>query len=411
MSKILVTIQLAFRSLALHKLRSGLTILGIVFGVASVITMLAVGEGTSSAAQENIKQLGSNNIIIESVKKEDAEGNGRVITYGITYDDLTRILESMPHVTAYARQRINDGKVRYEGLGHESVVIACDASLFKVKNIPIKKGRRILDADIANRSNVCVITKSLATKLFPYQDPLSHKVSFDGAHYQVVGITGRSSSIDQSETPKIYIPFSTSVSNYGELTVKIKVGSRERELVHIHKLILQFSDAESVYSAHRRLRRIMSYGHKTEDYRIKVPIELIEQAKETQRIFSMLLGSIAGISLLVGGIGIMNIMLATVSERTKEIGLRRAIGAKKRDVVIQFMTESIVLSLVGGVVGVLLGVLLPFVITAATGIEAVVSPLSVIIAFLISGLTGVIFGSYPAIKSANLSPIEALKDM
>ena len=163
-------------------------------------------------------------------------------------------------------------------------------------------------------------------------------------------------------------------------------------------------------SAFSRLRRIFSYAHTVEDYAIKVPLKLLEKAEETKRLFNYLLGSIAGISLLVGGIGIMNIMLATVSERTKEIGLRRALGARKKDIVLQFMVEAIVLSLIGGIVGVLLGVSLPFIITYASGIPATVSWGSVIISFSISGITGVLFGSYPAIKSANLNPIEALRD-
>lgn len=411
MNRIFLTIQLSLRSLALHKLRSGLTILGIIFGVASVITMLAVGEGTSSAAQESIRQLGSNNIILDSVKKEIEGGEEGVLTYGITNEDLDRIKESIPNLSDVVRQRFDEGEVRYSEYEEEAKVIACDYSIFRVKNIRIKKGRRLTALDLANRSNVCVINSALARKLFPYQDPLDHKVSFKGAHYQVVGITGRLGGLDEAEGYQVYIPFSTSIANYGELIEKIKQSSFELEMVDMHRLILQLPDTPSVYSGYRRLKRIMNYGHEVADFSIQVPIHLLEKAEETKRMFSMLLGSIAGISLLVGGIGIMNIMLATVSERTKEIGLRRAIGAKKRDIVIQFMTEAIVLSLIGGVVGVLLGLLLPFIITQAIGIEAVVSPIAALVAFLISGITGILFGSYPAIKSANLSPIDALKDI
>lgn len=410
MSKIFATVLLSFRSLALHKLRSGLTILGIIFGVASVITMLAVGEGTSSAAQESIRQLGSNNIIIDSVKKESENASG-VMTYGITYLDLERIQETIPNIEESVRQRLYEGEVRFTEYTEDAKVVACDAGIFKVKDIAIKKGRALSSFDLTNRNNVCVIDGALAKKLFPYQDPLSHKINFKRSYYQVVGVTDVANEFQKSGDYTVYIPFSSAVSNYGELTVKMTTSSFEREKVDIHQLILQLPDTPAVYSAYHRLNRIMNYGHEVGDFSIKVPIKLLEKAEETKRMFSMLLGSIAGISLLVGGIGIMNIMLATVSERTKEIGLRRAIGAKKRDIVIQFMTEAIVLSLIGGVAGVLLGVFLPYVITQTAGIETVVSPTAVIIAFIISGFTGVIFGSYPAIKSANLSPIDALKDM
>lgn len=411
MNKIFSTIQLSFRSLALHKLRSGLTILGIVFGVASVITMLAVGEGTSSAAQESIRQLGSNNIIIDSIKKADEDQTGYVISYGITYIDLERIKESIPNIKSSVRQRFYEGEVRFSENKEDAKVIACDDGLFISKNIVIKKGRKLSEFDLINKNNVCVLDGSLARQLFPYQDPLEHKVSFNGSYFQVVGVTSSVEGLQKSNDYKVYIPFSSAVSNYGELTIKRETGSYTFDKVDIHQLIIALPDTPAVYSAYRRLDRIMNYGHKIDDFRIKVPIHLLEKAAETKRMFSMLLGSIAGISLLVGGIGIMNIMLATVSERTKEIGLRRAIGAKKKDIVIQFMTEAIVLSFIGGLAGVLLGVLLPFIITQGFGVETVVSPMSVTIAFLISGVTGIIFGSYPAIKSANLSPIDALKDM
>lgn len=410
MSKFISTILLSLRSLSLHKLRSGLTILGIIFGVASVITMLAVGEGASSAAQASIRKLGSNNIIIDSVKKQDEQTEG-ILTYGITYADIERIQKTIPDIEALARQRIYEGKVRYTGQQADAKVIACDHDMFKVQTIPIKKGRILCEQDLINKNNVCIIDGSLAKKLFPYQDPLEHKIHFKGSYYQVVGITNNTNSSQKFTDYTVYIPFSSAISNYGEVTTKITKGSYQFERVNVHQLILKLPDTEAVYSAYHRLTRIMNHGHKIADYSIKVPIQLLKQAAETKRMFSILLGSIAGISLLVGGIGIMNIMLATVSERTKEIGLRRAIGAKKKDIVIQFMTEAIVLSLIGGLIGVLLGIVLPLFITKFSGIETAISMTSVIIAFIISGLTGIVFGSYPAIKSANLSPIDALKDM
>lgn len=406
MGKIYSLVQLAFKSLALHKLRSFLTALGIIFGVASVITMLAVGEGASKEAQDSIRELGSNNIIIESVKKADVEASSSVISYGITYDDLERIKEHTPGITSVVRQRTYEGAVRFLENEQDAHILAGDEDIFQASDITIQVGRALSSADSFSRNNVCVIDRALAKTLFPFQDPLNHKVSYKGSYYQVVGIS-KTTNIKNT----LYIPFTTAILNYGELTTKRSKSSRSIEEVNIHKLILKFDSTASVYSASQRINRIFEHGHSLEDYSIKVPIQLLEKAAETKRIFNLLLGSIAGISLLVGGIGIMNIMLATVSERTKEIGLRRAIGAKKKDIVLQFMTEAVVLSLVGGVLGVIAGVFLPILITHFSGIPTVLSPIFVLLSFIISGLTGIIFGSYPAIKSANLSPIEALRDV
>ena len=412
MDKILATIVLSFRSLKLHKLRSSLTVLGIIFGVASVITMLAVGEGASAAAQESIRNLGSNNIILDSVKKEDTQENqGNLLSYGITYEDIERIQTNIESIESVARLRQYEGEVRYRENSATAEVIACDPDFFHIQQITLRKGRSLCVVDSKNRNDVCVLDSSLAEALFPYQDPLAHKVNFDGSYYQVVGITQTPEEAKRIKDYKVYIPFSSAVANYGEVTTTISQGSFQREQVDVHQLIINLASAEHVYAAYGRIERIMNHGHKIDDYTIKVPIRLLEEAAETERLFSILLGSIAGISLLVGGIGIMNIMLATVSERTKEIGLRRAIGAKKKDIVLQFMTEAIVLSLIGGAIGVLLGITMPYLVTQLFEIETKISTVSVTVAFLISGLTGVIFGSYPAIKSANLKPIDALKDI
>lgn len=406
MGKIISLVHLAFKSLALHKLRSFLTALGIIFGVASVITMLAVGEGASQEAQNSIRELGSNNIIIQSVKKEEADAGEAITTYGITYKDLERINTHVKGLVSVVRQRIYEGAVRFLENDQDSNILACDHDIFKAQDIKIKHGRALCSTDSIRKNNVCVIDQTLAAAIFPYQDPLNHKVSYKGSFYQVVGI-----SKNHKTKNTIYIPFTTAILNYGELTTKHTKSSRTIEEVNIHKLILRFDSTTSVYSADKRISRIFKHSHDIEDYAIQVPIQLLEKAEETKKIFNLLLGSIAGISLLVGGIGIMNIMLATVSERTKEIGLRRAIGAKKKDIVLQFMTEAVVLSLVGGILGVIAGVSLPILITHFSGIPTVLSPAFVLLSFIISGMTGIIFGSYPAIKSANLSPIEALRDV
>ena len=403
MGKILAIIKLSFMSLGLHKLRSSLTVLGIIFGVASVITMLAIGSGASEEAQRTIRELGSTNIIVNSIKKQDDSNQSRVVEYGVTYEDISRIEASLPNLHLTAKQRLIDGTINFQGTTENVKISACDKEVFAVQNIPLISGRFISTVDEQNFNQVCVIDKLLKSALFPYQDPLDYKVLIRGSFYQIIGV------VDQGE-PRVYIPFPTWVSQYGERTVHAQKGSWESENVDAHQLIIQLKSTEDVVPSYAKLKRILKYGHHIEDYAIKVPLKLLEKAEETKRLFNYLLGSIAGISLLVGGIGIMNIMLATVSERTKEIGLRRAIGAKKKDIVLQFMVEAIVLSLIGGIIGVLLGIALPYAITYASGIPSSISWLSVLVSFAISGLTGILFGSYPAMKSANLNPIEALRD-
>jgi len=403
MSKILAIIKLSFLSLGLHKLRSALTVLGIIFGVASVITMLAIGAGASEEAQRTIRELGSTNIIIDSIKKQDESNNSDVLTYGITYNDISRISSSLPNINTLAKQRIVDGIVSFKGNSENARIFASDKDIFAVQTLPILKGRVVSSADERNLNMVCVIDKQLKNSLFPYQDPLESKLLIRGSYFQVIGV------VDQGE-PIVYVPFTSWVSQFGERTIHYQKGSWEAENVDAHQLIIQMQTTEDVVKAFPMLQRILHHGHSIEDYSIKVPLKLLEKAEDTKRLFNYLLGSIAGISLLVGGIGIMNIMLATVSERTKEIGLRRAIGAKKKDIVLQFMVEAIVLSLIGGLAGVALGIALPYAITYVLEIPSSISPMSVIISFCISGITGVLFGSYPAIKSANLNPIEALRD-
>ncbi|MGJ8678083.1 MAG: ABC transporter permease [Akkermansiaceae bacterium] len=411
MSKLVKTVVLALRSLALHKLRSGLTILGIIFGVASVITMLAVGKGASEAAQKTIREMGSHNIIIDSIKKTEEGGAGNVPSYGVTHRDIERITETIPEVQAVIKQRIYQDKVSNQEYEAEAQVLAVEGDIFRVKNISISKGRKLCDLDLSEKKSVCVIDSALARKLFQYQDPLTQRIKFKGAHFKVVGIINNGFAENtQKSNFKVYIPLSSAIMHFGELITTVSNGSYSMEKVDVNQLIIKLPDIERVFSASSKLERLMNDAHKIPDYSIKVPIKLLREAEATKRMFSIVLGSIAGISLLVGGIGIMNIMLATVSERTKEIGLRRAIGAKKKDIVSQFMTEAIVLSLIGGIAGVVVGLLIPLIITGLFGIDTIISPVSVVLAFIISGVTGIIFGSYPAVKSASLNPIVALRD-
>jgi len=407
------SIELGFKSLMLRKLRSGLTILGIIFGVCSVITMLAVGNGAAYEAQQRIKELGSNNIIIESVKSSDSDSEEQADTlqYGLTRQDQATIQKSIPDIKGVVPQRIMNESVVFKDNSKTAQVIGTTSSVNEVANIRISKGRFLCELDISQQNNVCVINQSLADELIKYQDPLTCQLKIKNAYFQIVGITSELGNSDQKTTSySVYIPLSTMRARYGDLIIKNASGNFSAEKIELSKLVIQMKDTDSVLTAETQIINILKRAHKDQDYKLTVPLQLLKQAEETQRIWSIVLGSIAAISLLVGGIGIMNIMLATVTERTREIGLRRALGAKKKDIITQFMVESVLLSLIGGFIGVLLGVLAPQAISNFTSMNAIISPGSVLLAFIISALTGIIFGIYPAAKSAQLDPIEALRN-
>jgi putative ABC transport system permease protein len=273
--------------------------------------------------------------------------------------------------------------------------------------------------DQANNDNVCVLTIGLARRLFPFQDPLQHSIKIDSFYYQVVGLIREKSMPEQRpQTSRsegepldnnVYIPISTSKSRFGETLIRRSAGSVESERVELHEITVQMIDTAFVEAADDQIKTLLSHFHDKSDFEMIVPLQLLRQAEQTKRIFNIVLGSIAAISLLVGGIGIMNIMLATVTERTREIGVRRALGATRNDITVQFLVETIVLSVGGGLIGVIIGILVPFAVTHLADMKTIVTLWSVLVAFGISVGIGVVFGIYPAKSAANLDPIEALR--
>jgi putative ABC transport system permease protein len=244
-------------------------------------------------------------------------------------------------------------------------------------------------------------------------------VKIDSFYYQVVGLVrekGQSEQRPQSGRMEgepldnnVYVPLSTARARFGEVLIRRSAGSFEMEQVELHQLTIQMEDTAAVESADPQIKSLLNRFHSRNDYEVIVPLQLLRQAEQTKRIFNIVLGSIAAISLLVGGIGIMNIMLATVTERTREIGVRRALGAKRKDITLQFLVETVVLSFGGGLIGVVVGVITPMVVSQLTTMKTIVTPWSVLLAFGISGAIGVIFGLYPAKSAAQLDPIDALR--
>ena len=420
----LTTVRLGVKSLLLHKLRSVLTMLGIIFGVCSVIAMLAIGEGASYEAQQAIKRLGSQNIIVRSVKPpEDAKqagiGRGVALDYGLTYDDGARIQSTIPGVVHVLPVRIIRENVRLAQNSLPCQILGTLSSYATTVGLDVVRGRFLTETDELNHENVCVLTASLAQRLFPYQDPLAESIKVNSFYYSVVGLV-RERNMPEQRTQagqiegepldnNVYIPLSTARSRFGEVLIRRQAGSIEIEKVELHQLTIQMQDVAAVEAADPQIKALLSRFHKKTDYETIVPLQLLRQAEQTKRIFNIVLGSIAAISLLVGGIGIMNIMLATVTERTREIGVRRALGAKRRHITLQFLAETVVLSVGGGLIGVIVGIIAPLVVSHLTTMRTIVTPWSVLLAFSISGAVGIIFGLYPAKSAAELDPIEALR--
>ena len=420
----LTTVRLGVKSLMLHKLRSVLTMLGIIFGVCSVIAMLAIGEGASYEAQQAIKKLGSQNIILRSVKPpEDAKkagiGRGVALDYGLTYEDGSRIQATIPGVVRVLPIRIIREDVRFFQNAVPCQILGTLPFYSSVVGLDVLRGRFLTETDELTRENVCVLTVSLAQRLFPYEDPLAQSVKINSFYYRVVGLVREKNMPEQrTQTAKmegepldnnVYICLSTARSRFGDVLIRRTAGSIEIEKVELHQMTVQMRDVAGVEAASPQIKNLLGRFHKKTDYETIVPLQLLRQAEQTKRIFNIVLGSIAAISLLVGGIGIMNIMLATVTERTREIGVRRALGAKRQHIIMQFLAETVVLSIGGGLIGVVVGVLAPAIVSHLTTMRTIVTLWSVLLAFCISGAIGIVFGIYPAKAASELDPIEALR--
>jgi len=426
------TVKLGIKSLWMHRMRSILTTLGIIFGVSSVIAMLAIGEGASKHAQEQIAKMGSQNIIIKSVKPpEEQEATGQqqsLLEYGLTYSDAERFRNSIPEVEVVVPNRILSKKVWYRNRKIDTTVIGTVPWYPELAPIELKMGRFISSVDTHYTQGICIVDEMVVNKLFAFDYPLGQDIKIGSDYYRVVGVvspyesksngnnlnngasSGQTQSQEGSNVGRIYIPLTTVRNRFGEISIQISGSSGPNaERVELQEIIVKAANIGKVLPTRNIIDTLLDRFHKKADYQITVPIALLKQAKESARIFSIVLGSIAAISLLVGGIGIMNIMLATVSERTREIGIRRALGAKKRDIMLQFLSETLLLTLIGGISGIILGVLMPLLVTHFANMPTVITVYSLVLAFGISATIGVMFGMYPAYRAANMDPIESLR--
>lgn len=424
------TVKVGVKNLLLHKLRSLLTLLGVILGVGSVIAMLAVGEGSKKEALERIRALGASNVIIRSVKPSadetgssqsasDNEDSIDVLQYGLRHADLDRLKSNLPTVeravpvalvtceASQRQQRIPNARV-----------LGTTPEFLEIKNLELGRGRFVTATDIHNAWNVAVLASGAARRLFQFIDPIDKHILVGNDVYRVVGVLTSQESgnntpgaVGQKDLNEdIYIPISCVQRRLGERQEIRSAGSQSFEQMELSEITLQVHDEKFVTQTAEMTRQLLLRSHPdASDFKIQVPLELLAQANEEKRMWNMVLGSIAGISLLVGGIGIMNIMLASVTERTREIGIRRALGATKSDISVQFLVETILLSSTGGVLGVITGIIIPMIVSSLTDLDTVISVWSVALSFGISVGIGILFGWYPAQRAAALDPIEALR--
>lgn len=433
-SGIFHTLELGLKSLLLQRMRAGLAALGIFIGTTTVIWLVAMGEGVSYQAQQQILELGANNIIVRTVEPnvKGENANSRIKNYGLKRKDFERIEQIVPGLSDTIPMRELKFELRRDNLTTDAKLVGCVEDHLELNQLTIARGRWLTPRD--NGRKVIVLAHDTAKKLFPYENPIGKTIWVGTEFYVVVGQTFERTasaaiggSLDSRDyNLDAYIPLLTMRSRVGDLVMRRVAGGQfAGEQVELSQITVTLASTEQIDQTAALILSMLERFHQEEDYAVVVPKELLRQAERTRAMFNILLIVIAGISLLVGGIGIMNIMLATVTERTREIGIRRAIGAKQRDITNQFLAETLLLTGTGGILGVLFGLLcgplfrvLRYLIQAfdpellppvVSTLEPRIALWSIVFSLFISMGAGLCFGIYPARKAAQMNPIEALR--
>jgi putative ABC transport system permease protein len=420
-----LVLRLGLKSLMLHKLRSLLAVLGIMIGIAAMIAMVTIGEGSKQEALDQIKRLGATNIIVRSVKPPDDSSTQtrRILEYGLVYEDFDRFTR-VSTVWRGLPMRTFPYEVRYLARKVDGRVVATTPMYAEMNQLRLSRGRFLTDSDEELIKNVAVIGSHTAEALFGFEDAMGKVVKINNHYYKVVGVMLRrtptagagGSQAAEDFNDDVYIPLSTCRARFGETILNRQSGTFSAERVELRQITLSVHDTSEVRGTAQIVETLLKKYHKRPDWALTVPLDLLEEAERTRRLFNMLLGSIASIALLVGGIGIMNIMLATVTERTREIGIRRALGAKQRDITVQFLIEAVLLTGLGGLIGLVLGLVAPEGIRMVAEhffnsdvVRTKINFWSLPIAIGFSIAVGIVFGLYPAQRAAQMDPIEALR--
>lgn len=413
---------LGLKNLLRNKLRSFLTMLGMIFGVGSVIAMLSVGAGARHEILTRIQELGIRNIIVNSVKppeevKPDSTEQSWKETYGLTFEDADAIAETIPTVERMLRVNKVRKRAWYGSKRLEAAVLGVEPEYLRMFRLKVGRGRPFNEVDARENAKVCLVRRDLIRQIETVEDPIGMWLQIGDFPYQVIGIladekfrshTAKALAID-GRAQEVYIPYSTSMRTFGTVTYIERSGTTEFTQVDLDQIVVTARDPDDVFLTSRMLETLLSAAHERKDYEIVVPLELMRQSADTQRVFSIVMILIASISLLVGGIGIANIMLATITERTKEIGVRRALGARRRDIIVQFLTETTAIAAIGGLFGCLFGVVGILGIVELTRWKASIAPHYVAISLVISCAVGIVFGIFPARRAAAMDPITALR--
>lgn len=452
--RLLANLYIAINAVTANKLRSLLTALGIIFGVAAVIAMLAIGNGAQQEILEQIKLVGVNNIVIKPVieqqeakiEEESGKKEQKKFSPGLTVRDVNNIVQTIPGLTKVSPEIILETSVVRKGYRRSAKLIGVDPSYFEIFNFEIQEGQIFNEDHKKYGTLVCIVGQGVKAKFFPTENPIGKNIKVGTNWLTIVGVL-KERLVSKNSISKlgirdfnmdVYVPLQTMLVRYknrdmvtaeelrqeamkqsGNFFVIGGSGNEEEDPAQLaerknyhqlDRLVIQVDETAMLQPAAEIMSRILKRRHyDVVDYEIEIPELLLKQQQRTNDIFNYVLGAIAGISLLVGGIGIMNIMLASVLERIKEIGLRLSIGAKKSDVVQQFLFEAIMISISGGIIGVILGVSMAYLVSEFAGIPTIITFTSIILSFGVAATVGLIFGIAPARKAANQDPITSLR--
>lgn len=418
--KPLELLGMSLSDLALHKFRSALATLGILFGVASVIAMLSIGEGARRETMARMAMLGVDNIVIRSQKPPQTDEAAKrenqrfVIEYGLKRKDLDHVrtfFTDVRYVVGLRNTRQN--LYTLDGRRLDLNVIATEPEYLQITRSRVARGRFLTDTDQRDRITACVVGADAARKLFSFNDPIGQYIHIGRAWFCVVGVLDNAQALKDAGgedlNNQVFVPLETARTRYGDMSLTQGSGTFEAVRLELDGIAVQLNDDRHVIPTSEHLHTYLKRMHPRGDYSMMVPMELLQQKAATQRIFTIVMASIAGISLLIGGIGIMNIMLANVYDRRKEIGMRRALGARRIDITVQFVLESATLTTLGGIVGIALGYGLASAISRYAGWSTAITPVGTVLSVGLATLVGVIFGFWPARQAARTRPIEALR--